>query len=77
MSFIHRLFTRSKNLLIRIRKFASDYYTDFGYEIPIHILADKITGFAQIYTQEAYMRPLCVITISFSIDDERVYRCSK
>ena len=61
----------SRNLLVRMRQFAGDYYSDYGYEIPIHILADKLAEFAQLYTQEAYMRPLCSISILFSIDDER------
>ena len=61
----------SRNLLVRMRQFATDYYSDFGYEIPIHILADKVSEFCQLYTQEAYMRPLCVISIIFSIDDEK------
>ena len=61
----------SRNLLVRMRQFAGDYYSDFGYEIPVHILADKVAEFAQLYTQEAYMRPLCCISIIFSIDDER------
>ena len=61
----------SRNLLVRMRQFAGDYYSDYGYEIPIHILADKVGEFAQLYTQEAYMRPLCVISIIFSIDDEK------
>ena len=61
----------SRNILVRMRQFASDYRNDFGYEIPIHILADKLAEFAQLYTQEAYMRPLCVITMLFGIDDEK------
>ena len=61
----------SRNLLVRMRQFAGDYYNDFGYEIPVHILADKLAEFAQLYTQEAYMRPLCCISILFSIDDEK------
>ena len=61
----------SRNVLYRMRQFANDYYNDFGYEIPIHILADKLAEFAQLYTQEAYMRPLCCISILFSIDDEK------
>lgn len=61
----------SRNILVRMRQFASDFRFDFGYEIPIHILADKIAEFAQLYTQEAYMRPLCCITMLFGIDDEK------
>ena len=59
----------SRNLWVRMRQFSRDYYSDYGYEIPIHILADKSAEFAQLYTQEAYMRPLCRIPILFSIDD--------
>lgn len=61
----------SRNILVRMRQFAGDFRSDFGYEIPIHILADKLAEFAQVYTQEAYMRPLCCITILFGVDDER------
>lgn len=61
----------SRNILVRMRQFAGDFRNDFGYEIPIHILADKLAEFAQVYTQEAYMRPLCCITILFGIDDEK------
>ena len=61
----------SRNILVRMRQFASDFRFDFGYEIPIHILADKIAEFAQLYTQQAYMRPLCCITMLFGIDDEK------
>ena len=48
-----------------------DYYSDYWYEIPIHILADKVAEFAQLYTQEAYMRLLYCISILFSIHDEK------
>ena len=69
------LFTGSlpdgRNLLVRMRQFAGEYRENFGYEIPIHILADKVAEFAQLYTQQAYMRPLCVVTILFGIDDEK------
>lgn len=39
--------------------------------MPINVLADKIGELSQLYTQHAYMRPLCVVTILFSIDEER------
>lgn len=54
-----------------MRQFAGDYRYDFGYEIPIHILADKVGDFAQSYSQMVYMRPLCVVTMLFGIDDEK------
>ena len=61
----------SRNLLYRMRQYSGEYRSDFGYEIPIHILADKLAEFAQIYTQEAYMRPLCTVTILFAFDEEK------
>ena len=61
----------SRNLLVRMRQFAGDFRGDFGYEIPIHILADKVAEFSQTYTQLAYMRPLCCVTLLFGIDDEK------
>ena len=61
----------SRNLLVRMRQYAGDYRGDYGYEIPVHILADKVAEFAQLYTQQAYMRPLCCITMLFGIDEEK------
>jgi 20S proteasome subunit alpha 1 len=54
-----------------MRQFAGDYRYDYGYEIPIHILADKVAEIAQSYSQQAYMRPLCVVTMLFTIDEEK------
>ncbi len=54
-----------------MRQFAGDYRNDYGYEIPINVLAEKVGEVAQMYTQHAYMRPLCVVTLLFTMDDER------
>ena len=54
-----------------MRQYAGDYRGDYGYEIPVHILADKVAEFAQLYTQQAYMRPLCCITMLFGVDEEK------
>lgn len=54
-----------------MRQFAGDYRNDYGYEIPINVLGEKVGEIAQVYTQHAYMRPLCVVTLLFTIDDER------
>ncbi len=54
-----------------MRQFAGDYRNDYGYEIPVNVLAEKVGEVAQMYTQHAYMRPLCVVTILFTFDDER------
>ena len=53
-----------------MRQFAGDYRNEYGYEIPINVLAEKVAEVAQMYTQHAYMRPLCVVTLLFTIDDE-------
>ena len=54
-----------------MRQFAGDYRNDYGYEIPVNVLAEKVGEVAQMYTQHAYMRPLCVVTLLFTMDDER------
>jgi 20S proteasome subunit alpha 1 len=54
-----------------MRQFAGDYRNDYGYEIPINVLSEKVGEVAQVYTQHAYMRPLCVVTLLFTMDDER------
>jgi 20S proteasome subunit alpha 1 len=61
----------SRNLLIRMRQFAGDYRYEYGYEIPINVLGEKVSELAQMYTQHAYMRPLCVVSMLFTMDDER------
>ena len=53
-----------------MRQHAGDFVNDYGYEIPIHVLSEKIGELCQVYTQHAYMRPLCCVSILFSIDDE-------
>ena len=54
-----------------MRQFAGDYRHEYGYDIPINVLGDKVSEIAQMYTQHAYMRPLCVVTMLFTIDDEK------
>jgi 20S proteasome subunit alpha 1 len=54
-----------------MRQFAGDYRYEYGYDIPINVLGDKVSEIAQMYTQHAYMRPLCVVTMLFTIDDEK------
>jgi 20S proteasome subunit alpha 1 len=53
-----------------MRQFAFDFRKDYGYDIPIHVVAEKLGEVAQEYTQKAYMRPLCVVSLLFTIDDE-------
>lgn len=60
-----------KNVLMRIRQIAADFQDDFGYSIPVNVLAQKVGGEFQRVSQVAYMRPLCVISMLFSLDDEK------
>ena len=61
----------AKTLLVIMRQKAAEFQDDFGYTIPINVLAQKISEQCQFYTQQAHMRPLCVISLLFSFDDEK------
>ena len=60
----------AKNLLLKMRQNAGEFLENFGYHIPISVLAQKISEECQFYTQQAHMRPLCCISMLFAIDDE-------
>lgn len=60
----------AKNLLLKMRQNAGEFLENFGYTIPISVLAQKMSEECQFYTQQAHMRPLCCISMLFSIDDE-------
>lgn len=61
----------AKTLLVIMRQKAGEFQDDFGYPIPINVLAQKVSEQCQLYTQQAHMRPLCVISMLFSHDDEK------
>ena len=54
-----------------MRQNAAEFRRDYGYDIPIHVIAEKFGETAQVYTQHAYMRPLCVVSLLFCFDDEK------
>jgi 20S proteasome subunit alpha 1 len=54
-----------------MRQESGDYRNDYGYDIPVFVLAQRIGEICQMYTQQAYMRPLCVMSILFSLDSEK------
>ena len=54
-----------------MRQTAGDFKYEMGYDIPINVLAEKISELAQQYSQHIYMRPLCVVSLLFTIDDEK------
>lgn len=54
----------------RMRQEAADFHDKFDYECPVDYLAKRMGDVAQIYTQHAYMRPICTATILLGVDDE-------
>lgn len=61
----------SKNVLMKMKEHSLQFLDDFGYTIPINVLAQKVSEDCQFYTQQAHMRPLCCISMLFSLDLEK------
>eukprot|EP00211_Chloroparvula_japonica_P014858 CAMPEP_0119132872 /NCGR_PEP_ID=MMETSP1310-20130426/12486_1 /TAXON_ID=464262 /ORGANISM="Genus nov. species nov., Strain RCC2339" /LENGTH=244 /DNA_ID=CAMNT_0007123537 /DNA_START=108 /DNA_END=842 /DNA_ORIENTATION=+ len=62
----------------RARALAAEYKHQNGYDIPVHYLANRLADKAQVYTQNAWMRPYGVGCILIAVDDEggpQLYRC--
>ncbi len=55
----------------RARYEAADFAFQYGYSIPVHVLAKRIADIAQVNTQSASMRPLATVCIFIGIDDEK------
>lgn len=55
----------------RARYEAADFQFQYGYSIPVHVLAKRIADIAQVNTQSASMRPLATVCILIGIDDEK------
>ncbi|GAQ78183.1 20S proteasome regulatory subunit alpha protein [Klebsormidium nitens] len=67
----------ARSLVQEARREAAEFRFKFGYEIPVDYLAKRLADRAQVYTQQAYMRPLGVASILVGIDDEdgpRLYK---
>jgi len=54
----------------RARDEAAKFQFDFGYEVPVAYLAQRMASLNQIYTQQASMRPLAVVIILIGVDDD-------
>merc|ERR1712154_41075 len=60
-----------KSQVQRARYEAADFQFQYGYSIPVHVLAKRIADIAQVNTQSASMRPLATVCIFIGIDDEK------
>jgi 20S proteasome subunit alpha 1 len=67
----------AKSLVTWLRHQAAQYKFKNGYFIPVPVLAQKLSHYLQKFSQQAYMRPLCVNTTIVGVDEEfgpQVYR---
>ena len=67
----------AKFVVTWLRHTAAQFKFKNGYMIPVPVLAQKFGNYLQKFSQQAYMRPLCVNTTIVGHDDEfgpQVYR---
>jgi 20S proteasome subunit alpha 1 len=60
----------ARALVTRLRQEAADWQFKHGYSAPVGVLAGRAGDLAQVYTQQAFMRPYGVVALMASIDDE-------
>lgn len=60
-----------KSQVQRLRYEAADFQFQYGYSIPVHVLAKRIADIVQVNTQSASMRPLATVCILIGVDDEK------
>ncbi|AMD22257.1 HGL083Wp [Eremothecium sinecaudum] len=68
----------ARNVAVRCKSIAAEFRYEYGYDIPVHVLAKRLANVFQTYTQRAYMRPLGVILTFISVDEETgpaIYKC--
>ncbi|KAK9231788.1 hypothetical protein WN943_022028 [Citrus x changshan-huyou] len=68
----------ARTLVQQARYEAAEFRFKYGYEMPVDVLAKWIADKSQVYTQHAYMRPLGVVAMVLSIDEEcgpRLFKC--
>lgn len=53
----------------RARYEAAEFQMNYGYPVPVHVLARRIADIAQINTQSASMRPLSTVLLLIGVDD--------
>ena len=57
----------AKAIVMRLRQEAAEFKNENGYDRPVHDLAARAGNITQLFTQHAYMRPLCVSNTSGKI----------
>ncbi|WCJ42816.1 Proteasome subunit alpha type-6 [Euphorbia peplus] len=68
----------ARTLVQQARNEAAEFRFKYGYEMPVDVLAKWIADKSQVYTQNGYMRPLGVVAMVLSIDEEegpQIYKC--
>lgn len=60
-----------KAAVSRARYEAADFKFQYGYDMPVHVLARRIADLAQVNTQSAGSRPLAVVFLLVGVDDEK------
>ena len=67
-----------RDIVQKARKKAADFAFEYGYDVPVDVLANILADEFQVYTQHAYMRPLAVMVILVAIDEDRgpsLFKC--
>lgn len=60
----------ARSMVTRLRQEAHDWQFKHGFAAPVSVVAGRAGDLAQVYTQQAFMRPYGVIALMASIDDE-------
>jgi 20S proteasome subunit alpha 1 len=60
-----------RNVVQKARHTAAEFRHEFGYEIPVDYLANRMADNFQVYTQHAYMRPMAAMLMFVGIDEEK------
>ena len=61
----------------RARYEAAEFAFQYGYPMPVHVMARRIADLAQVNTQSASMRPLATDCILIGVNDEKGPQCYK
>lgn len=64
------MYADGKLIAQRAQYYSSKFEFDYGYEMPVSLLAKKVADFAQLLTQHAYMRPFGVSAMYIGWDEQ-------